>query len=88
MFSGEKINNTEKRSVLHVALRSAEEDVIANDADAVKGVHSVLKRIENFTQKVRTNEIKGYSGKNLQNVVAIGIGGSYLGPEFVYSALR
>lgn len=60
----------------------------SDEGDAVKNVHDVLKRIKEFSQKVRTSEIKGYSGKDLRNIVVIGIGGSYLGPEFVFEALR
>jgi glucose-6-phosphate isomerase len=60
----------------------------SEEGDAVKNVNAVLKKIEDFSNKVRSNEIKGYSGKNLTNVVAIGIGGSYLGSEFVYEALK
>ena len=92
MFSGKKINNTEKRSVLHVALRmSSEESLIVPDSDegdAVKNVHAVLNRIQEFSQKVRNEEAKGYSGRGLRNTLVIGIGGSYLGPEFVFEALK
>ena len=89
MFRGEKLNNTEKRSVLHVALRMQEtESLVLEEGDVVKNVHAVLKRIEEFSLKVRDNQVKGYSGKSLVNTLVIGIGGSYLGPEFVFEALR
>ena len=89
MFRGEKLNNTEKRSVLHVALRMQEsESLVLEEGDVVKNVHAVLKRIEEFSLKVRDNQVKGYSGKPLVNTLVIGIGGSYLGPEFVFEALR
>lgn len=92
MFTGQKINMTEKRSVLHVALRMSEDQSLivpdSDEGDAVKNVHAVLKRIREFSQKVRSQEIKGYSGCALKNTLVIGIGGSYLGPEFVFEALR
>ena len=89
MMAGEKINNTEGRSVLHVALRKPKGDsLIVDGKDVVADVHSVLDRIEKFSSAVRSGETKGFTGKNLKNIVAIGIGGSFLGPEFVYEALR
>lgn len=90
MFSGTKINSTEKRSVLHVALRMSRDQKLEVDGegDVVKAVWEVRDKIEQFSIKVRTGEFKGYTGKDLKNVVVIGIGGSYLGPEFVYEALR
>lgn len=90
MFKGEAINTTEKRSVLHVALRMPKDQSleIPNEGDVVKSVWDVRDRIEQFADKVRSGSFKGYSGKELKNVVVIGIGGSYLGPEFVYEALR
>ena len=92
MFTGLKINNTEKRSVLHVALRMNEDESLvvpeSDEGDAVKNVHAVLKRINDFSEKIRTGQLKGYSGLALKNTLVIGIGGSYLGPEFVFEALR
>eukprot|EP00172_Hildenbrandia_rubra_P000058 Plantae.Rhodophyta-Hildenbrandia_rubra.ctg10257.p1 GENE.Plantae.Rhodophyta-Hildenbrandia_rubra.ctg10257~~Plantae.Rhodophyta-Hildenbrandia_rubra.ctg10257.p1 ORF type:complete len:550 (+),score=111.96 Plantae.Rhodophyta-Hildenbrandia_rubra.ctg10257:255-1904(+) len=89
MFAGEKINSTEKRAVLHVALRAAKNDVYKVDGkNVVEDVHAVLDKIKAFTNKVRDGSWKGATGKALTDVVAIGIGGSYLGPEFVYEALR
>lgn len=60
----------------------------SDEGDAVKNVHEVLNRIKDFSNKLRSGEIKGYSGKDLRNVLVLGIGGSYLGPEFVFEALR
>lgn len=89
MFAGEKINNTEGRSVLHTALRKPKTDSLTiNGTDVVKDVHDTLDRIAGFSAKVRTGSLAGYTGKRLKNIVAIGIGGSFLGPEFVFEALR
>lgn len=92
MFAGQKINNTENRSVLHVALRMrADESLVvegSSEGDVVKNVHEVLNRMHQFSEKVRSGQVKGYSGKDLVNTLVIGIGGSYLGPEFVFEALR
>jgi glucose-6-phosphate isomerase len=86
---GDKINNTEGRSVLHVALRKqAGETLEVDGTDVVKDVHAVNARIAEFSKSVRDGSLKGHSGKNLKNIVAIGIGGSFLGPEFVFEALR
>lgn len=89
MFNGDKINRTEKRAVLHTALRAAEGDKFLVDGkDVVPEVHQVLKRITNFTNEVRSGKRLGHTGKPLTDVVSIGIGGSYLGPEFVYEAMK
>ena len=89
MFTGAKINQTEGRSVLHVALRCGEGKKIEVDGkNVVADVHEVLGKIKTFSEGVRTGTIKGFSGKRLVNTVVIGIGGSYLGPEFVHEALR
>jgi len=89
MAKGEKINTTENRSVLHIALRAdAKTKIIIDGQDQVAEVHKVLKQIKGFSDKVRSGKWKGATGKKLTDVVAIGIGGSYLGPEFVYEALR
>jgi glucose-6-phosphate isomerase len=78
--------------VLHVALRMNEDESLivpdSTEEDAVKNVHAVLKRIHAFSEKIRSEELKGYSGKALRNTLVIGIGGSYLGPEFVFEALK
>jgi len=86
---GDRINTTENRSVLHTALRAAKTDrLVVDGVDVVAQVHEVLGRINAFAKAVRSGKWKGATGKNLTDVVAIGIGGSYLGPEFVYEALR
>ena len=89
MTSGVKINITENRAVLHTALRSTKDQVINVDGEnVVPEVHKVLDSIKVFSDKVRSGELRGCTGKELTTVVSIGIGGSYLGPEFVYEALR
>ena len=89
MFAGEHINSTEDRAVLHTALRAPRDARITVDGeDVVPGVWGVLDRIADFTEKIRSGEWKGVSGKPLTNVVAIGIGGSYLGPAFIHTALQ
>jgi glucose-6-phosphate isomerase len=89
MASGKKINTTEGRAVLHVALRAAADTRIAVDGqDVVAEVHAVLARIKRFSEAVRRGTWKGATGQTLTDVVAIGIGGSYLGPEFVAECLR
>ncbi|PFH33398.1 glucose-6-phosphate isomerase GPI [Besnoitia besnoiti] len=89
MFSGEKINETENRAVLHVALRMPEgsEPVMVDGKNVLDEVHAVLRQIRHFSEKVRSGEIRGHTGKKLVNVISIGIGGSYLGTEFVHVAL-
>jgi glucose-6-phosphate isomerase len=89
MFAGDKINITENRSVLHVALRSDRADTyFADGRNVVPDVHDVLDRMAAFASRVRAGEWKGYSGKPIRNVVNIGIGGSDLGPVMAYEALR
>uniref|UniRef100_A0A7S4WD97 Glucose-6-phosphate isomerase n=1 Tax=Alexandrium monilatum TaxID=311494 RepID=A0A7S4WD97_9DINO len=89
LFSGGKINETEGRAVLHVALRAAKDDVINVDGkNVVPEVHSVLDAMKAFSDKVRAGQFVGYTGKPLTDVVCIGIGGSYLGVEFVFEALK
>ena len=89
MFGGEHINSTEDRAVLHTALRAPRDARIYVDGeDIVPGVWEVLDRIKDFTEKIRSGEWKGVSGKPLMNVVAIGIGGSYLGPAFIHTSLQ
>ncbi|BBN81182.1 glucose-6-phosphate isomerase [Pseudoalteromonas sp. A25] len=88
MFSGEKINFTEDRAVLHVALRNrGKTPIFVDDQDVMPLVNEELKKIEKFTNKVRSGEWLGYSGKAVKNVVAIGVGGSNLGPQMVTEAL-
>src|ERR1700739_2065281 len=77
MFSGEKINITEKRAVLHVALRAPKDEAILVDGkDVVPEVHAVLDRMAEFSNRVRGGEWKGHTGKRIRNVINIGIGGS------------
>ncbi len=89
MFAGERINVSENRSVLHVALRMPRErSLIVEGTDVVKQVHEVLDRMSSFAERVRSGEWKGHTGKPIRNVVNIGIGGSDLGPVMAYEALR
>ncbi|ANW20752.1 glucose-6-phosphate isomerase [Streptomyces clavuligerus] len=89
MFRGEKINTTEDRAVLHVALRAPRGAVIEVDGEnVVPGVHRVLDRMDAFAEKIRTGEWTGHTGRPIRNVVNIGIGGSDLGPAMAYEALR
>ncbi len=89
MFTGEKINVTEGRAVLHVALRaSATEKIVVDGEDVVPAVHAVLGKMSGFADRVRSGEWKGHTGKRIRNVVNIGIGGSDLGPVMAYEALR
>ena len=89
MFSGEKINVTENRAVLHVALRAPKgRSILVDGEDVVPGVHAVLDKMAGFSERVRSGEWKGHTGKAIRNVVNIGIGGSDLGPVMAYEALR
>jgi glucose-6-phosphate isomerase len=89
MFRGEKINVSENRAVLHVALRAPRDKVIEVDGhNVVTDVHAVLDRMSAFADKIRSGEWVGHTGKRIKNVINIGIGGSYLGPEMAYLALR
>jgi glucose-6-phosphate isomerase len=89
MFHGDKINATEQRAVLHIALRAPRSVQIKVDgADVVPEVHAVLDKMAAFSDRVRSGEWKGHSGKRMRNVINVGIGGSYLGPEMAYDALR
>ncbi len=89
MFAGEKINITEDRAVLHIALRTMGDDTIEVDGQNVVGaVHNVLDRMSAFAHKIRSGEWRGHTGKTIKNVVNIGIGGSDLGPRMAYEALK
>jgi glucose-6-phosphate isomerase len=89
MFRGDKINVTENRAVLHVALRAPRDGHITVDGeDVVPEVHAVLDKMSAFAERVRGGEWKGFTGKRIRNVVNIGIGGSDLGPVMAYEALR
>jgi glucose-6-phosphate isomerase len=89
MFAGEPINATERRSVLHVALRAPRSaSILADGRDVVPDVHRVLDRMAEFSDKVRGGRWKGHTGKPIRNVVNLGIGGSDLGPVMAYEALK
>ena len=89
MFRGDKINITEKRAVLHVALRAPkDEQILVDGENVVPGVHVVLDKMAGFADRVRSGDWKGHTGKRIRNVVNIGIGGSDLGPVMAYEALK
>ncbi len=89
MFRGEPINETEDRAVLHVALRNQDNYPIWVDGtDVMPAVNAVLKQMRTFSEKVRSGEWRGYTGKSIENVVNIGIGGSDLGPRMVTACLK
>ncbi|MCX6957840.1 MAG: glucose-6-phosphate isomerase [Verrucomicrobiae bacterium] len=89
MFHGDKINISENRAVLHVALRAPKgQKIMVDGKDVVPEVHAVLERMGAFSKKVRSGEWKGHTGKRIKNVINIGIGGSDLGPVMAYEALR
>ncbi len=89
MFGGQKINITENRAVLHVALRAPRAtSIVVDGEDVVPRVHAVLDRMSAFANAVRSGDWKGYTGKTIRNVVNIGIGGSDLGPVMAYEALK
>jgi glucose-6-phosphate isomerase len=89
MFRGEKINITEQRAVLHVALRAPRDSsIIVDGENVVPQVHAVLDKMTGFANRVRGGEWRGYTGKRIRNVVNIGIGGSDLGPYMAYEALK
>src|SRR5216117_3646744 len=89
MFRGEKINVTEKRAVLHVALRAPKgASIVLDGENVVPKVHAVLDKMADFSNRVRSGAWKGYNGKRIRNVVNIGIGGSDLGPVMAYEALE
>ncbi len=89
MFSGEAINTTEQRAVLHVALRNrSNSPILVDGADVMPEVNEVLGKMRNFVERVRSGEWQGYSGKTITDVVNIGIGGSDLGPKMVTQALQ
>jgi glucose-6-phosphate isomerase len=89
MFRGDKINITEDRAVLHVALRAPKgESIVVDGEDVVPAVHAVLDKMSGFAERVRSGAWKGHTGKRIKNVVNIGIGGSDLGPVMAYEALK
>ena len=89
MFRGDKINFTEKRAVLHTALRAPRgASIVVDGENVVPKVHAVLDRMANFSNRVRSGEWKGHTGKRIRNVINVGIGGSDLGPVMAYEALK
>ncbi|MFF3688629.1 glucose-6-phosphate isomerase [Streptomyces sp. NPDC002187] len=89
MFHGEKINTTENRAVLHTALRAPRDAVIEVDGEnVVPAVHAVLDKMAAFSERIRSGEWTGHTGRRIRNVVNIGIGGSDLGPSMAYEVLR
>ncbi len=89
MFAGEKINVTEQRSVLHIALRAPKgQQIFADGVDVVPEVHAVLDKMARFVEQIRSGTWKGHTGQRIRNVVNIGIGGSDLGPVMAYEALK
>jgi len=89
MGTGQHINETEDRAVMHIALRAPrDKSFFVDGEDVVPGVHAVLDKVFDFAERVRHGDWKGVTGRILTSVVAIGIGGSFLGPEFVFEALR
>jgi glucose-6-phosphate isomerase len=89
MFRGDKINITEKRAVLHVALRAPKgSSIVVDSENVVIQVHAVLDKMADFSDRVRSGTWKGYTGKRIRNVINVGIGGSDLGPVMAYEALR
>ena len=89
MFTGEKINWTENRSVLHVALRNdLNKPIFADGQDVMPGVNAVLEKMKAFSNRIRSREWKGFTGKHIKTIVNIGIGGSDLGPVMICEALR
>jgi glucose-6-phosphate isomerase len=89
MFRGEKINITENRAVLHVALRAPRRaSIVVDGENVVPGVHAVLDKMADFSNRVRSGAWKGHTGKRIRNVINIGIGGSDLGPVMAYEALK
>jgi len=89
MFSGEKINLTEKRAVLHTALRAPKgTSIVVDGENVVPKVHAVLDKMADFSERVRSGAWKGHTGKRIRNVINVGIGGSDLGPVMAYEALK
>src|SRR6516162_3917032 len=89
MFRGDKINITENRAVLHLALRAPKgESIVVDGENVVPQVHAVLDKMSDFSNRVRSGMWKGHTGKRIRNVINIGIGGSDLGPVMAYEALK
>ena len=89
MFEGEQINSTEGRAVLHTALRNfSDRPVMVDGKDVMPEVHATLEKMKGFTESIHSGEHKGYTGKPIKHIVAIGIGGSFLGPKIMTEALK
>ena len=89
MFAGEKINVSERRAVLHVALRAPKgASIVVDGENVVPAVHAVLDKMAAFSNRVRSGDWRGHTGKRIVNVVNVGIGGSDLGPVMAYEALK
>src|SRR5262249_37912682 len=89
MFRGDKINATEKRAVLHVALRAPKGlSIVVDGTNVVPDVHAVLEKMADFSNRVHSGAWKGFTGKRIRNIINVGIGGSDLGPVMAYEALR
>src|ERR1035437_700191 len=89
MFLGERINVTEKRAVLHTALRApASEQLVVDGHDIVPDIQAVIERMAIFSRQIRSGEWRGHTGKRIRNIINIGIGGSDLGPVMAYEALK
>ena len=89
MFKGEKINITENRAVLHIALRTPRDQaIIVDGVNVVPEVHAVLDKMAHFSNRIRSGAWTGYTGKHMRNIINIGIGGSDLGPSMAYDALK
>ncbi|MGD0566060.1 MAG: glucose-6-phosphate isomerase [Candidatus Goldiibacteriota bacterium] len=89
MFKGEKINTTENRAVLHIALRTpGDKSIMVDGKDVIPAVHEVLDKMQGFADKIRKGLWNGFTGKKIKNIVNIGIGGSDLGPVMAYEALK
>jgi glucose-6-phosphate isomerase len=89
MFGGEKINITENRAVLHIALRAPKgASILVDGKNVVPDIHAVLDKMAAFSNRVRSGEWKGHTGKRIKNIINVGIGGSDLGPVMAYEALK
>jgi glucose-6-phosphate isomerase len=89
MFSGQKINATENRAVLHIALRNrSNTPILVDGQDVMPEVNAVLERMRDFSRRIRSGEWQGYTGRRIKNIVNLGIGGSDLGPVMAYEALK